>query len=96
MPRDNDKDNASRGRRDRPPGGKGRSGRARGPEKKFAKRDDAKPSYGKKLYSGSGKPYAGNHRQFEPMAVAFCRLRAYRGKYGQTRPTPKPPAAQNE
>ena len=38
MPRDNDKDNDSRGRRDRPPGGKGRSGRARGPEKKFAKK----------------------------------------------------------
>ena len=38
MPRDNDKDNDSRGRRDRPSGGKGRSGAARGPEKKFAKR----------------------------------------------------------
>jgi 23S rRNA pseudouridine2605 synthase len=38
MPRDNDKDNDSRGRRDRPSGGKGRSGKPRGPEKKFAKR----------------------------------------------------------
>ena len=39
MPRDNDKNNdSSRGRRDRPSGGKGRSGAARGPEKKFAKR----------------------------------------------------------
>jgi 23S rRNA pseudouridine2605 synthase len=43
MPRDTDKDNDSRGRRDRPQrarsdGGKGRSGAARGPEKKFAKR----------------------------------------------------------
>ena len=38
MPRDNDKNNNSRGRRDRPSGGKGRSGAARGPEKKFAKR----------------------------------------------------------
>jgi 23S rRNA pseudouridine2605 synthase len=37
MPRDSDKNNDSRGRRDRPPG-KGRSGAARGPEKKFAKR----------------------------------------------------------
>jgi 23S rRNA pseudouridine2605 synthase len=37
MPRDSDKNNDSRGRRDRP-GGKGRSGAARGPEKKFAKR----------------------------------------------------------
>ena len=45
MPRDSDKNNDSRGRRDRPGsgkgragGGKGRSGAARGPEKKFAKR----------------------------------------------------------
>jgi len=73
MPRDNDKNNDSRSRRDRPSGGKGRSGAARGPEKKFAKRgfagegerrpdagksEDAK-SYGKKPYSASGKPYAG-------------------------------------
>ncbi|MES2195586.1 MAG: pseudouridine synthase [Pseudomonadota bacterium] len=74
MPRDNDKNNDSRGRRDRPTGGKGRSGAARGPEKKFAKREGAKPegerrpyagkpdgakSFGKKPYSGPGKPYAG-------------------------------------
>jgi 23S rRNA pseudouridine2605 synthase len=80
MPRDNDKNNDSRGRRDRPFGGKGRSGAARGPEKKFAKRGftgkdfagkrdgdkrpyAAKPdgarSFGKKPYSGPGKPYAG-------------------------------------
>jgi 23S rRNA pseudouridine2605 synthase len=80
MPRDNDKNNDSRGRRDRPFGGKGRSGVARGPEKKFAKRGfagkdfagkrdgdkhpyAAKPdgarSFGKKPYSGPGKPYAG-------------------------------------
>src|SRR5476649_585312 len=80
MPRDNDKNNDSRGRRDRPSGGKGRSGAARGPEKKFAKRGFAgksdgdkrpyagksegagsseKKFYGKKPYSGPGKPYAG-------------------------------------
>ncbi|MEA2942903.1 MAG: rRNA synthase [Bradyrhizobium sp.] len=87
MPRDNDKNNDSpRGRRDRPSGGKGRSGAARGPEKKFAKRGfagksdgekrpytprpdgekrpyagrpDSAESYGKKPYSGPGKPYAG-------------------------------------
>ncbi|QWG22676.1 pseudouridine synthase [Bradyrhizobium sediminis] len=75
MPRDNDKNNDSRGRRDRPSGGKGRSGAARGPEKKFAKRgfagksegerrpyagkSDGAKSYGKKPYAGSGKPYAG-------------------------------------
>ena len=75
MPRDNDKNNDSRGRRDRPSGGKGRSGAARGPEKKFAKRGfagksdgerkpyagrpDGEKSYGKKPYAGPGKPYAG-------------------------------------
>jgi 23S rRNA pseudouridine2605 synthase len=76
MPRDNDKDNASsRGRRDRPGGGKGRSGAARGPDKKFAKRgfagkgdgetrpyagkSDGAKFYGKKPYAGPGKPYAG-------------------------------------
>src|ERR1700704_1477823 len=68
MPRDNDKDNNSRGRRDRPSGGKGRSGAARGPEKKFAKRvfagkgdgerrpyagkSDGAKSFGKKPYAG--------------------------------------------
>ncbi len=80
MPRDSDKNNDSRGRRDRPSGGKGRSGAARGPEKKFAKRgfagaegerrpyagkrDDAKP-YAKKPYSGAGKPY-GNREDRPP------------------------------
>ncbi len=52
MPRDNDKNNdSSRGRRDRPFGGKGRSGAARGPEKKFAKRGFAGKS------DGENKPY---------------------------------------
>lgn len=87
MPRDSDKNNDSRGRRDRPGGGasragggKGRSGVARGPEKKFAKRGfagkgdgdkrdgerrpyagkpDGAKSFGKKPFSGGGKPYAG-------------------------------------
>jgi 23S rRNA pseudouridine2605 synthase len=74
MPRDNDKDNDPRGRRDRPPG-KGRSGVPRGPDKKFAKRGfdeksggekrafvakrDGAKTFGKKPYSASGKPYAG-------------------------------------
>jgi 23S rRNA pseudouridine2605 synthase len=50
MPRDDDKNNDSRGRRDRPGGGKGRSGAARGPEKKFAKRGvGAKDFAGKNL-----------------------------------------------
>jgi 23S rRNA pseudouridine2605 synthase len=50
MPRDSDKHNDSRGRRDRPPGGKGRSGKARGPEKKFAKR-----GFGAKDFAGTGE-----------------------------------------
>ncbi|MCP3472903.1 pseudouridine synthase [Bradyrhizobium sp. CCGUVB1N3] len=52
MPRDSDKDNDSRGRRDRGPP-KGRTGKPRGPEKKFAKRGfagkgdrDERPSRG--------------------------------------------------
>jgi 23S rRNA pseudouridine2605 synthase len=53
MPRDSDKNNDSRGRRDRPPGGKGRTGAARGPEKKFAKRGFAGKGDGDK------RPYAG-------------------------------------
>jgi len=67
MPRDNDKNNDSRGRRDRPGGGKGRagdergrsgpgkgrSGAARGPEKKFAKRAGGAGE------GGERRPYAG-------------------------------------
>jgi len=63
MPRDNDKNNDSRGRRDRQGGdgkgraggSKGRSGAARGPEKKFAKRGFA----GKGEGDGERRPYAG-------------------------------------
>jgi 23S rRNA pseudouridine2605 synthase len=58
MPRDNDKNNDSRGRRDRPSGGKGRSGAARGPEKKFAKRGFAGKTDGDKR-DGERRPYAG-------------------------------------
>jgi 23S rRNA pseudouridine2605 synthase len=56
-PRDNHKINDSRGRRDRPPGGKGRSGAARGPEKKFAKRGLGKDFAGKR--DGERRPHAG-------------------------------------
>src|SRR5258708_976978 len=82
MPRDNDKNNDSRGRRDRPPSGKGRSGAARGPEKKFAKRGfagkgegekrpyagrrDDAKPFGKKPYAGAGKPYAGKREGAPP------------------------------
>jgi 23S rRNA pseudouridine2605 synthase len=74
MPRDNDKDNASRGRRDRPPGGKGRSGHARGPDKKFAKRGYAGKGDGdKRSYAGERddakpsygkKPYSGSGKPY--------------------------------
>ncbi len=53
MPRHNDKNNDSRGRRDRPSGGRGRSGVPRGPEKKFAKR-----GFGGKA-EGERRPYVG-------------------------------------
>jgi 23S rRNA pseudouridine2605 synthase len=65
MPRDNDKNNDSpRGRRDGSSGGKGRSGAARGPDKKFAKRGFAGKSDGaKRPYTprpdGEKRPYAG-------------------------------------
>ena len=78
MPRDNDRNSGPpRGRRDRPSGGKGRSGAARGPEKKLAKRGLAGPpgagplekkSYGKKPYAGAGKPYAGKSYAGKPYA----------------------------
>src|SRR3954468_10973852 len=58
MPRDSDKNNDSRGRRDRPSGDKGRSGAARGPEKKFAKRGFAGKGGGDKP-DGERRPYAG-------------------------------------
>jgi 23S rRNA pseudouridine2605 synthase len=92
MPRDNDKDNDSRGRRDRPgggkgragggmgraEGGKGRSGAARGPEKKFAKRGfGARDDAG-----GERRPYAGK----SDGAKAFGR-KPYAGKRdGDERP----------
>jgi len=55
MPRDSDKNNDSRGRRGRSGGSKARSGAARGPEKKFAKRGFA----GKGEGEGERRPYAG-------------------------------------
>jgi 23S rRNA pseudouridine2605 synthase len=66
MPRDNDKNNDSRGRRDRPSGGKGRSGAARGPEKKFAKRGfGGKNLAGKSDGGGERRPYAGKSASFK-------------------------------
>src|SRR5260370_8006604 len=101
MPRDNDKNNDSRGRRDRPSGGKARSGAARGQEKKFAKRGfggkderDKRPyagkpdgarSYAKKPYAGSGKAYAGKREGASPRRDYAD---APRRDYGDT---PRPP-----
>jgi 23S rRNA pseudouridine2605 synthase len=81
MPRDNEKNNDSRGRRDRPGGGRGRSGVPRGPEKKFAKRGfggksegdkrpysgkpDGAKSYGKKHYAGKRRDYEDAPRRFD-------------------------------
>jgi 23S rRNA pseudouridine2605 synthase len=73
MPRDNDKDNNSRGRRDRPSGGKGRSGAARGPEKKFAKRGFGKSEGGKG--DGERRPYAG-----KPAGARSYGKKPYAGK----------------
>src|SRR5471030_2830628 len=81
MPRDTDKNNDSRGRRDRPSGGKGRSGAARGPEKKFAKRGFAGKSDGDKR-DGERRPYAGKPdgaRSFDKKPYAGAR-KPYAGK----------------
>ena len=56
MPRDDNKNNDSRGRRDRPSGGKGRSGAKRGPDKKFGKREGGQD---KGKADGERRPYAG-------------------------------------
>lgn len=80
MPRDNDKNNDSRGRRDRqgPAGGKGRSGAARGPEKKFAKRGFT----GKSEEDGERRPYAG-----KPYGAKSFGKKPYAGKRdGDARP----------
>jgi 23S rRNA pseudouridine2605 synthase len=85
MPRDTDKDNDSRGRSDRPQrarsdGGKGRSGAARGPEKKFAKR-----GFGGK--DAAGKP-DGEKRAFKP--------RGDRPKFGDGDKRPYTPRANRD
>jgi 23S rRNA pseudouridine2605 synthase len=66
MPRDNDKDNDSRGRRERPEGRRGGSGKPRGhekrPEKKFAKR-----GFGAKTFDTDGdKPRFHREREDRP------------------------------
>jgi 23S rRNA pseudouridine2605 synthase len=66
MPRDNDKDNASRGRRDRPFGGKGRSGKPRGPDKKFARKFEKHGSRPKKFEGDGDRPRFQKDREDRP------------------------------
>jgi len=67
MPRDKDKDNDFRGRRERPSGGKGRTGAARGPEKKFAKRGFGKSEGDERRSAGGRDDRArGEKRDFKP------------------------------
>ncbi len=80
MPRDNDKDNARpRGRRDRPSGGnkpKSRSGVARGPEKKLAKRGLAGKS---DRGDGDKRPYAGKSDGAKPSGKKPYARKPYAG-----------------
>jgi 23S rRNA pseudouridine2605 synthase len=76
MPRDNDKNNDSRGRRDRPGGGKGRSGAARGPEKKFAKR--AGKDFAPKG-DGEKRPYAAKSYAAKPEGARSYDKKPYAG-----------------
>src|SRR6516164_3696615 len=62
MPRHNDKDNDSRGRRERPDSRMGRSGKPRGSEQKFAKR-----GFGaNKFDAGGNKPRFRREREDRP------------------------------
>jgi 23S rRNA pseudouridine2605 synthase len=85
MPRDNDKNNDSRGRRDRPSGGKGRSGAARGPEKKFAKRGFAGKDSASGDLAGGGKrdgerrPYASKPYAAKPDGAKSYGKKPYSG-----------------
>src|SRR3984957_12593155 len=81
MPRDDDKNNDSRGRRHRPGGGKGRSGAARGPEKKFAKR-----GFGDKGDGGERRPYAGKPDRAKPYEKKPYEKKPYAGSRDDSRP----------
>src|ERR1700688_1858255 len=76
MPADNDKNNDARGRRGRPGGGKGRSGAARGPEKKFAKRagKDFSPKG-----EGEKRPYAAKSYAAKPAGARSYEKKPYAG-----------------
>ena len=81
MPRENDKNNDSRGRRDRPGGGKGRSGKPRGPEKKFTKRGFE----GKKFGGERGGDKPGSSRDDRPRGDRPFRDRPARDGDGEKR-----------
>ncbi|MFL6813739.1 MAG: S4 domain-containing protein, partial [Bradyrhizobium sp.] len=87
MARDNDKNN---GRRDRPSGAKGRSGAARGPEKKFAKRGFAGNSEGdKRPYTPRGDRPKYNRDDRAPQGErgdARPAARFQQKKFGDKRP----------
>jgi len=87
MPRDKDKNNDSRGRRDRPSGGKGRSGAARGPEKKFAKRGFGKGEGGKRSFGTDrdDRPPRRDHGD-RPRAARFDRDDRARGEKRDSKP----------
>ncbi|HEY0851266.1 MAG TPA: pseudouridine synthase [Bradyrhizobium sp.] len=87
MPRDKDKNNDSRGRRDRPSGGKGRSGAARGPEKKFAKRGFGKGEGGKRSFGTDrdDRPPRRDHGD-RPRAARFDRDDRPRGEKRDFKP----------
>src|ERR1700733_477373 len=106
MPRDNDKDNDSRGRRDRPGDGngragdskgragynKGRSGAARGPDKKFAKRGFAGKDFARKSDGGGERrPYAGKPDSFKSEGAKTCGAKSYGDKTHGDRPYGKKP-----
>jgi 23S rRNA pseudouridine2605 synthase len=84
MPRDSDKNNDSpRGRRDRPGGGKGRSGAARGPDKKFAKRGFVDKGDGGERRPYAAKPDRGKSYDKKPYSGAG---KSYAGKREDGRP----------
>src|SRR5436305_2688569 len=87
MARDDDKNN---GRRDRPAGAKGRSGAARGPEKKFAKRGFAGKSEGdKRPYTPRGDRPKYNRDDRAPQGErgdARPAARFQQKKFGDNRP----------
>src|SRR3984885_15210308 len=106
MPRDNDKDNDSRGRRDRPGDGngragdskgragynKGRSGAARGPDKKFAKRGFAGKDFARKSDGGGERrPYAGKPDSFKSEGAKTYGAKSYGDKTHGDRPYGKKP-----